>query len=213
MTMIDNNDIYPSKEKYKEKNIVKVVVYNLLMKFSFDYIFSNLKRISLGIDKYSESIFSIIFKPDIDIIAININKKIIIGIEIKGYRKKEYTFNYLTGAKNIMLDRANIYEALGEALMYLKNPYKFRYKGKYIKGSILDKVYLCYPHKSDFVDFEEVVALTPIGLMSVYDAESLTIVREAKQNPLMSQKAKDIFLDELYLIKNRCKYYDRSLII
>ena len=141
-----------------------------------------------------------------------LRRNAIIGIEVKGYREKEYLFDYMTGTKGKMLDRANVYEAIGEAIMYLKNPYEFKYRGSRIKGSIFDKVYLCYPYKDDFNDFKEVIELTPIGLISIYEGETerLTIVRDAKLNPLMNKEAKNIFFEWLYFIKSRCKHYAKD---
>ncbi len=75
-----------------------------------------------------------------------------------------------------------------------------------------DKVYLCYPYKDDFNDFKEVIELTPIGLISIYEGETerLTIVRDAKLNPLMNKEAKNIFFERLYFIKSRCKHYAKD---
>jgi len=198
--------------RLRERYMIEVIAKKLLEDYKFDYVFPNFKKVSLGIDRWSASVFSITFRPDIDILAVNVKEKCIIGIEVKGYRKKEYLYDYITGIKGEMLDRANVYEAIGEAMMYLKNPYEFRYRSLYIKGSIFDKVYLCYPYGNDFNDFKEVIELTPIGLMSIYEGEMerLKIIRDAKLNPLMNKEAKTYFLEWLYFIKSRCKHYTKD---
>jgi len=109
----------------------------------------------------------------------------VVGIEVKGYRSSRG-----------VIQKANIYEAIGEAMMYLINPY-MRYKGERIKGSVFDEVWLCYPYKRDFEDFEKVMRITPIGLLSTYEG----IVKEADENPFVSEKAKEVFLNSLDTFK------------
>lgn len=105
----------------------------------------------------------------------------IVGIEVKGYRSNRG-----------FVQKANIYEAIGEAMMYLMNPY-IKYRGERIEGSIFDVVWLCYPYKRDFEDFKKVMELTPIGLLSAYEG----VVKEPKKNPLVNERAKEIFLENL----------------
>jgi len=120
----------------------------------------------------------IMFTPDADIVVVNVEEKRIIGIEVKGYR----TFKG-------KMKRANVYEAIGEALMYLVNPY-FEIDGRWLQGCIFDEVWLCYPFKKDFEDIIKVVSLTPIRLLSAYEG----LVRAPKPNPFVNKKFKEILL-------------------
>jgi len=163
------------KSKEREK-IVKYLLADGLSK-NFDYVFIDVKHNAIiG----NEDIF-IMFTPDADIIAVDKEKERIIGIEVKGYR-----------VKGRQTEKANVYEAIGEAMMYLVNPY-IKYRGEWIEGGIFDEVWLCYPYKEDFEEFKKVMELTPIGLVSAYEG----IVKRAGPNPFINVKAKRIFLDNL----------------
>ncbi|USS40017.1 hypothetical protein NF865_06620 [Thermococcus aggregans] len=164
----------PSKER--EKEIKQMLVLALSRKF--DYVLVDVKHNALSGDKWDPFIA---FSPDADIIAINEEKKHIIGIEVKGYRTNK-------GA----IQKAKAYEAIGEAMMYLINPY-MEYREEKIEGSIFDKVWLCYPYKRDFEDFKKVMELTPIGLLSAYEG----VVKEPEKNPFVNEKAKEVFLENL----------------
>jgi len=166
--------IVPPKKSEKE---IKQLLISALSK-DFDYVLMDVKHNALSGDKWDPFIA---FSPDADIIAINEEKKHIIGIEVKGYRANK-------GA----IQKAKAYEAIGEAMMYLINPY-MEYRGEKIEGSIFDKVWLCYPYKRDFEDFKKVMELTPIGLLSAYEG----IVKEPEKNPFVNEKAKEVFLENL----------------
>ncbi len=158
----------------------ETVKYYIINKFSknYDYVFMNVKQ---NVISGSRDIF-IVFIPDADVIAIDEENERIIGIEVKGYR-----------VKGRRTERASVYEAIGEAMMYLVNPH-IKYGGTWIEGSIFDEVWICYPYKKDFKEFKKVIELTPIGLVSAYEG----VVRVAKPNPFVSKRAKKIFLDNLY---------------
>ena len=163
--------------KFEEReDTIKHLLVDELSK-NFDYVFMDVKH-NMGIG--GEDIF-IMFAPDADIIAVDENKERIIGIEVKGYR-----------VKRGRTMKASVYEAIGEAMMYLVNPY-IKYKGEWVEGGIFDEVWLCYPYKKDFEEFMKVMELTPIGLISAYEG----IVKRAEPNPFVNKKAKRIFLDNL----------------
>ncbi|WP_457548626.1 hypothetical protein [Archaeoglobus sp.] len=163
--------------KFEEReDIIKRLLVDGLSK-NFDYVFMDVKyNAVIGY----EDIF-IMFTPDADIIAVDEKKERIIGIEVKGYRVK--------GGRT---EKASVYEAIGEAMMYLVNPY-MKYRGEWIDGGIFDEVWLCYPYKRDFEEFKKVMELTPIGLISAYEG----VVKRADPNPFVSEKAKKVFLNSL----------------
>jgi hypothetical protein len=166
--------IVPLEES--EKEIKRALIFALSK--DFDYVFMNVRQNAPSGDKWDPFID---FSPDADIIAVNEEENRIIGIEVKGYRSNRG-----------FTQKANIYEAIGEAMMYLVNPY-IEYRGEKIEGSIFDKVWLCYPYKKDFEDFKKVMKITPIGLLSAYEG----VVKEPKKNPFVNEKAKEIFLGNL----------------
>lgn len=125
--------------------------------------------------------FQFVFKPDADIIAVNEQNTRILGLEAKGYVRSK-------GRKQ----KADIYKAIGEALMYLKNP-SIKYKGEKLGGGIFDVVYLCYPYEDDFLEIKDVMELTPIGLW----AASEGTIKEPQQNPFINKRKKEIFLSNL----------------
>lgn len=162
--------------KKSEKEIKRALIFALSK--NFDYVFMNVRQNAPSGDKWDPFIR---FSPDSDIIAVNEKENRVIGIEVKGYRSNRG-----------FLQKANIYEAIGEAMMYLANPY-MKYKGEKIEGSIFDVVWLCYPYKRDFEDFKKVMELTPIGLLSAYEG----VVKEPEKNPFVNERAKEIFLKNL----------------
>ena len=170
--------------KKSEKEIKRVLISDLSK--DFDYVLMNVRQNALSGDKWDPLIA---FSPDADIIAINEEKNYIIGIEVKGYR-----------ANRGGIQKAKTYEAIGEATMYLINPY-MEYRGEKIEGSIFDKVWLCYPYKRDFEDFKKVMELTPIGLLSAYEG----VVKEPEKNPFVNEKAKKVFLENLSTFRSYIK--------
>lgn len=166
--------------KEREKEIKRMLV--LALSKDFDYVLMDVKHNATSGNKWEPFI---VFTPDADIIAVNEEKNHIMGIEVKGYR----SYGGFT-------QKANIYEGIGEAMMYLVNP-RIRYKGKRIEGSIFDVVWLCYPYKKDFEDFKKVMELTPIGLLSAYEG----VVKEPKKNPFINEKAKEVFMEHLHTFR------------
>ena len=163
--------------KFEEReDTIKRLLIKELSK-NFDYVFMNVKH---GASIENDDTF-IVFTPDADIIAVDEEKERVIGIEVKGYR-----------VKRGRTERASVYEAIGEVMMYLVNPY-IKYRGKWIEGGIFDEVWLCYPYKRDFEDLKKVMELTPVGLISSYEG----VVKKAEPNPFVDKKAKRIFLDNL----------------
>ncbi len=61
--------------RLKERYMIEVIAKKLLEDYKFDYVFPNFKKVSLGTDRWSARVFSITFKPDIDILAINVKEK------------------------------------------------------------------------------------------------------------------------------------------
>jgi len=171
--------IVPPKER--EKEIKRKLVSGLSKKF--DCVFMNVKQNAPSGDKWDPFIA---FWPDADIIAVNEEENRIVGIEVKGYRSNRG-----------FTQKAKAYEAIGEAMMYLINPY-IEYRGEKIEGSILDVVWLCYPYKRDFEDFKKVMELTPIGLLSWYEGR----VKEPEKNPFVNERAKEIFLENLSTLRS-----------
>lgn len=174
--------IVPSEEKERK---IKSLIASALSK-SFDYVLIDVKQNAPSGDKWDPFID---FSPDADIIAVNEEENRIIGIEVKGYRSNKG-----------VIQKANIYEAIGEAMMYLVNPY-IKYRGERIKGSVFDEVWLCYPYKRDFETFEEVMKITPIGLLSAYEG----VVKEPEKNPFVNERAKEIFLENLTTFRSYIK--------
>jgi len=160
----------------REKEIKRALI--LALSKNFDYVLMDVKLNALSGDEWDPFIY---FSPDADIIAVNERENHIIGIEVKGYRSNKG-----------IIQKANIYEAIGEAMMYLLNPY-MKYKGEKIEGSIFDEVWLCYPYKRDFEDFKRVIEITPIGLLSAYEG----VVKRPEKNPFVNERAKEIFLENL----------------
>ncbi|MFA4646536.1 hypothetical protein P8X24_04620 [Pyrococcus kukulkanii] len=165
------------KPKEREKEIKRYLAVALSRKF--DYVLIDVKQ---NAPKGEEWDPFIRFSPDADIIAVDENENRIIGIEVKGYRSNRG-----------FIQKANIYEAIGEVMMYLINPPQMTYRGKRIGGSIFDEVWLCYPYKEDFKDFKKVIEITPIGLLSAYEG----VIKRAERNPFVNEKAKEIFLENL----------------
>lgn len=164
------------KPKEREKEIKRYLAVALSRKF--DYVLIDVKQ---NAPKGEEWDPFIRFSPDADIIAVSKNENRIIGIEVKGYRSNRG-----------FIQKANIYEAIGEVMMYLINP-QMTYRGKRIEGSIFDEVWLCYPYKEDFKDSKKVMEITPIGLLSAYEG----VIKRAERNPFVNEKAKEIFLENL----------------
>ncbi|WP_324736273.1 hypothetical protein VFC49_04010 [Thermococcus sp. SY098] len=164
------------KPTEKEKEIKQTLIFALSK--DFDYVFMNVKQNAPTGDRWDPFIH---FSPDADIIAVNEGENRIVGIEVKGYRSNRG-----------FAQKANIYEAIGEAMMYLVNPY-IKYRGERVEGSVFDVVWLCYPYRRDFEDFKKVMELTPIGLLSAYEG----VVKEPKKNPFVNERAKEIFLENL----------------
>ena len=166
--------------KEREKEIKRLITSTFAKKFEF--VFLNVRQNAPRGNNWDPFI---VFSPEADIIAVNETDNQVVGIEVKGYRSSRG-----------VIQKANIYEAIGEAMMYLINPY-MRYKGERIEGRVFDEVWLCYPYKRDFEDFEKVMRVTPIGLISAYEG----IVKEADENPFVSEKAKEVFLNSLDTFK------------
>ncbi|MFA4640590.1 hypothetical protein [Pyrococcus kukulkanii] len=141
-------DLLSVLEKTKPKTIVKPkerekeIKLHLAIALSkeFDYVLVDVK---LNAPKGEEWDPFIRFSPDADIIAVSESENRIIGIEVKGYRSNRG-----------FIQKANIYEAIGEAMIYLINP-QISYRGKRIEGSIFDEVWLCYLYKGDFEYFKK----------------------------------------------------------
>ncbi|RLF79411.1 hypothetical protein DRN32_05085 [Thermococci archaeon] len=167
--------------KESEKEIKRALISALSKKF--DYVLMNVRQNALSGDKWDPFIA---FSPDADIIAVNEEENFIIGIEVKGYRSNRG-----------FTQKANIYEAIGEVMMYLGNPY-IKYRGEKIEGSIFDVVWLCYPYKRDFEDFKKVMELTPIGLLSAYEG----VVKEPEKNPFVNERAKKVFMENLSTLRS-----------
>ena len=127
--------------------------------------------------------YGIGFSPDGDVIAMWVENgtiKEVVGVEVKGYQK---------GGK-----LPELWKGLGEAMLYLINPQVLDRNSKSVKGSIFDRVYLCYPTGDAYGDeeFVELVSTTPVGLMT-WEENEVRILLEAKENPFVNREIKEIF--------------------
>ena len=125
------------------------------------------------------------FPPDIDLLEVRPNN-IVVGYELKGYRRK---------AREMV--PPIFYEGIDQALAYLVNPVGSPDTDSFI-GSIFDQVYLVHPAGSEVV--QRLAGLlqrcTPIGLIEVDPAGTKEIVKPTT-NPYVSSELKEHFLSRL----------------
>lgn len=125
---------------------------------------------------------------DIDILEVT-RDNIIIGYELKGYRK--YKGN---------LEPPGLYEGLNQALNYLNLPYVCGKDNKMLfDGGIPDYVYLVHARQNaEFQDYEKrVFGVTPIGFIIATPDNKFHRVHGAKQNPIQNRDTKEHFLNNI----------------
>lgn len=137
------------------------------------------------------------FSPDIDLLEIRSNG-IIIGYELKGYRK--------SGRSQTS---PSLHEGIDQALFYLINPVSTPVSESTFTGSIFDYVYLVHPQLSYYSRIESVANLvnlcTPLGLIYVDYSGPKEIVKP-KKNPFVKEDVKQLFLHHLESFRSSFEY-------
>jgi hypothetical protein len=130
------------------------------------------------------------FVPDADLIEVT-KEGTFIGYELKGVR-----YN----GKNKQYEPPGVYDGLGEALTYLRNPVISRGEEQTLNASLFDYVYLVHAGNVSDVSMCKVIdQCTPIGFMLI-DYEGAKEIIKPKENPFASKETKQMFLNNLSVL-------------
>jgi len=128
--------------------------------------------------------------PDADLIEVT-KEGTFIGYELKGVRYNR---------KNQQYEPPGVYDGLGEALAYLRNPVVIRGEEKILNASLFDYVYLVHAGNVSDVSMCKVIdQCTPIGFMLI-DYEGTKEIVKPKENPFASKETKQMFLNNLSVL-------------
>ena len=134
-----------------------------------------------------------VFGPDIDFLEIREDNSLI-GSECKGQRRYKQEYSW-----------PQPYSGLDEGLAYLTMPYLFENNELKFNGGALDQVYVFHacPKPNEIREiYLRIVSLTPLGYGVVTPNGQITLLQNAKPNPLHNTEAKQHLLEHLESLKD-----------